>query len=78
MTETSSPAPRDADDVIRLLQRTGDTVAPHVAARLHAALNADAAAIVQVTAALSPAQRAGLSTNRRAMRSGVLTTGQLR
>lgn len=76
MTETSSPRAhefdaryfdardvdaRDIDAVLRLLQRNGDRVAPHVASRLHAALCGDQAAIAQVAALLSPAQRAGLS-----------------
>lgn len=61
MTETSSPAPAEIGEVLHLLQRSGHPVAPHVAARLHAALSADPAAIAQVAAAITPAQRAGAS-----------------
>ena len=61
MTETSSSAPVDVGDVLRLLQCNGAAVVPHVAARLGAALSGDSAAIAQVASSLSPAQRAGLS-----------------
>lgn len=61
MTEIDAPASGDIDATLRLLHHGGDVVAPHVAARLHAALQADGAAIAQVAASLSPAQRAGLS-----------------
>lgn len=66
MTETSAPhAPTperiDADTAMRMLQQGGEPVAPHVAARLCAALAGDTAAILQVSASLSAAQRSGLS-----------------
>lgn len=61
MTEIGSPAPRDIDPTLQLLQKTGTPVAPHVATRLRAAFQADVRAIAEVAALLSPAQRAGLS-----------------
>ncbi|QKJ19930.1 helix-turn-helix domain-containing protein [Microbacterium hominis] len=57
----TGPALGASDAALDLLHRLGHTVAPHVAMRLTTALEADAAAIAEVAAGLTTAQRAGLS-----------------